>query len=114
VRAALVVVIKFLTMHAVDALIDVDLSFRMERLDRALLGATVARRTAFRPAFQPFEHADASGNGECGTERAHIAAVEALNEQAGSQKRQRIDHKWPVTREFEDNRGFERFDLRKD
>src|SRR6188768_3026024 len=42
VRAAVVVVIELLAMHAVDALVDVDLAFRMDGLDRTFLGAALA------------------------------------------------------------------------
>ncbi|MNE29470.1 hypothetical protein D3C80_1229520 [compost metagenome] len=81
----MVVVIELLAMHAVDALVDVDLAFRMNGLHRTFLGATLTRCTAFRPALQPFEHADPAGNGQRRAQRTEIAAVETLNEQAGGQ-----------------------------
>ena len=62
VWAALVVVVEFLAMHAVDALIDVDVPLGMDRLHGALLGTAVAGRSAFLPATQPFEGSDATGN----------------------------------------------------
>src|SRR5512144_1769152 len=56
VRAPLVIPIEFLTMHAVDAFVDVDMPFRVDRLDRALIGAALARPSTLRPTLQPFEH----------------------------------------------------------
>ena len=85
VRAALVVVVQLLAMHAVDALVDIDLPLGMDRLHRAFLGAALARRAAFGPALQPLEHADPAGDRERRAERAEIAAEEALDEQAGRQ-----------------------------
>ena len=78
----MIIVVQFLAMHAVDALIDVDMSLGMDRLHRAFFGAALARRAAFRPAFQPFEHPDAAGDGQSRTQRAEVAAEKALDEQA--------------------------------
>jgi hypothetical protein len=40
--AAMVVVVKFLAMHAVDAFIDIDLALRVDRLHWTFLGAALA------------------------------------------------------------------------
>jgi hypothetical protein len=60
VRAAVVVVIEFLTVHAVDALVDVDVPSGWI----ACTGHSLAQRwqgEPHSPALQPLEHADAPG-----------------------------------------------------
>ena len=57
-RAALVISIKLLAVHAVDAFVDVDVSLRMYRLYGTLISATLAGGAAFGPASQPLEHPD--------------------------------------------------------
>jgi hypothetical protein len=42
-RASLIIAIQLLAMHAIDALVDIDVPFRMDRLHRALIGAALAR-----------------------------------------------------------------------
>src|SRR5690606_19645124 len=75
VWASVIVVVQLLAMHAVDALIDVDLPFRMDCLNGALLCAALARRTAFGPSLEPFEHSDPARYGEGSAKRTEIAAV---------------------------------------
>src|SRR5438045_9784339 len=87
-------------MHAVDALIDVDVTFGMNRLSRTFIGATLTWRAAFGPAPQPLEHADVAGNCERRTERAHVAAEKPFDEQSRGQRRQSVDDERPFAREF--------------
>jgi hypothetical protein len=78
-RASLVIPIKFLAMHAVDAFVDVDMPFRVYRLNRALVGAALARPSALRPALQPFKHPDATWDGKCSPKRTEIPAEESFD-----------------------------------
>ena len=80
VRAFVVVVVELLTVEAVDALMDVDYAVRVDGGNRALMGATLARCAAFRPALEPVEHAQPTWDREGGTQGAHIAAEEAFDE----------------------------------
>ena len=75
-------VVEHLAVHAVDALVGVDVPLRVDALHRALVGAPLARIAAFPVAAQPVEHPQPAGNSECGAERAQVAAEEALDEQA--------------------------------
>src|SRR5215472_15505369 len=111
VWAALVVVVKFLAVHAVDALIDVDMPLGMDRLHGAVLGAALARGSALFPAAKPFEGSDAAGNRQRSTERTQIAAEETFDEQADDEQPARIGDERPAAREFQDDGGLERLDL---
>lgn len=113
VRTALVVVVKLLAVHAVDALVDIDGSLRVDGLDRTLLGAALAGRAAFRPPLQPLEHADPARNGECSAQRAKIAAVDPFDEKAGREHGERKDDEGPFAGELQDDRRLERLHFRK-
>ena len=83
----------------------------MNGLNGALVGAALAGLAALRPSPQPFEHAHASGDRECRTQRAEVAAEEAFDKKARTQKDGGIEDEWPVADELQDDRGLERFDL---
>src|SRR5512137_1795290 len=55
-RAKLVVPVNDLAMHAVDAFVRVNLTERMDRAHRALLGAELAFNVALLTSLQPVEH----------------------------------------------------------
>ena len=46
-RAFLVVVVEHLAVQAVDAFVGIDVAFGVDRLDRALIAAALARTAAF-------------------------------------------------------------------
>src|SRR5215471_11922984 len=110
-QANLVVEIVGLAFEAVDALVRIDLSQRMNGLDGATPGANMAFRATFTIALEPFEHPHARGNGERGAEWAEVAAIEPFDEQSGEQEECRIDHKWPLAGELHRDRGLERLDF---
>ena len=82
-----VVLVELLAVHAVDALVDIDLAVGVDRLNRAFLGTALAGRAAFGPALQPVEHAEPSGDRQRRAERAEVAAEEALDEETGHSHR---------------------------
>ena len=109
----MIIPVKLLAVHAVNAFINVDVTLGMDRLDGAFVSAALAGLAAFRPSPQPFEHADASGDRERRTQRADVAAEEALDEKPRTQQDGGIENEWPLAEELQDDRGLERFDLRK-
>src|SRR5512138_4025843 len=106
-------VIEHLAVQAGDALVGIDVSFRMDRLHRALIEAAHAGIAALAVAPQPVEHAQAPRYGQRGAERAEIAAEEALDEEAGDEQRDGEGDEPPLAHEAEDDRGLEGLDLRE-
>ena len=103
--------VENLTVQAVHAFIGVDLAGRVDRIDRAFVGAGVAGRAAHLIALEPVEHADAGRDRESGTQGAEVAAIEAFDEKADDDQGEREDDKGPVAYELENDGGFEGFNL---
>jgi hypothetical protein len=80
--AFLVVVIKHLAMEALNAFVGIDVSFRMDRLHRTFVSASLAGNAAFPIAPEPVEQAKARRNGEGRAHGADVAAESAFDEEA--------------------------------
>jgi hypothetical protein len=61
-RATVIIPVKLLAVHAVNAFINIDVALGMNGLNGAFVGASLAGLATLRPSPQPFEHAHASGD----------------------------------------------------
>src|SRR5690606_14989603 len=105
-RAAVLVPVEILAVHAPDALVRVDVTVGVDALHRAFLGAALAGGAALRMPLEPGEeHRQTRRNGEGRAERAEIAAEEPLDEQADHEQGHREEHEWPGAHELERDRG---------
>src|SRR5690606_14751396 len=112
-RALVVVVVEDLAVQAGDALVGIDVSLGMDRLDRAIVEAAHAGIPALPVALEPVEHPQPARDREGGAERTEIAAEESLHEEPGSDEHQGEQHEPPLTHEPQDDRRLERLDLRE-
>src|SRR5690606_21191724 len=112
-RALVVVVVENLAVQAGNALIGIDVSFRMDRLDRALVEAAHARIAAFAIALEPVEHPQPARERQGGAKGTEIPAEEPFDEKPRSDEHQGERNEPPVTHEPENDRGLERLDLRE-
>ena len=103
--------VENLAIHALNALIGVDVPLRVDGADRAFPSAALAGRTAFFVSAQPVEHPQSGRNGKGSAERTQIAAIKTLDEQAGDQQSDGEQHERPVAQKMQNDRGFEWLDL---
>ena len=73
--------VQHLTMQAVHAFVRVDLAGGMDRLDRAFIGAGLARRAALLIPLEPVKHPYPRRDRKGRAQRANIAAIEPFDEQ---------------------------------
>ena len=112
-RAVGLVVVEHLAVEALNAFVRVDIALGVNRLHRAIVGATLAGVAAHRIAAQPVKHPQARRNGQGRAQRAQIAAIKALDKQTGQKQHQRKRHKPPFTHKFQNHRGFKRLHFRQ-
>ena len=111
-RAFLIMVIEHLAMKALNALVRIDVSFRMDGLHRTFVSASLAGNAAFAIPPQPVKQAETRRNGESGAHGAEIAAEGALHEEARCDHGSRVQNERPLASEPQDDRGLEGFDFR--
>ena len=99
-RAALVVIIFDLAIHALKALRRDDLAGRRNRPHGTRAFAQMAGATAFGTTFEQIENMQPIKKSEHAAEGTQEAAISALGEQPNCQQRSRIEHKGPGAREF--------------
>lgn len=95
----MVVPIVQLASQAINALIGVDRTERIDSLNRATLSTELAFTSALLSPPLPVEHAGARWDRERGPQDAQIATIEAPDEEASAKKNSSEKYKRPFTYE---------------
>ena len=107
----MVIMIVTLAVQAVNTFMHINFTVRVDGLNRAIQGAYVTLCATLVTAFQPVKHSVVGGNGKRCTQRAQIAAKEAVDKHANDQQHCRIGDKRPCADELEGNDGFKGLNL---
>src|SRR5690606_21774335 len=75
-RALVFVVVSHLAVQAVMTLIGVDGSIGMDRLNLAFLGTQLTGAATFLAPFEPVEQPELRRDGQGGTQRADVTAID--------------------------------------
>ena len=98
-------------MQAIQALVDVDISFAMDRLHHAFIGTTLTGSAAFLVALQPLKHTQTARYSQGCTQGTQVTAIETFDKQSRRQYCYGKQHKRPLADKVENNAGLKGFYL---
>ncbi|MNF55206.1 hypothetical protein D3C84_366600 [compost metagenome] len=108
-HALVVVVEDHDALQALDALVVVDAAVALDGADLAVVPAVLAGLAAGVDALEPGEQVVLAEHGQAGAERAEVAAVELVHEQAQAEQDHGVEHERPAAHEEQGDGGLERF-----